>query len=96
MVVFNREDNNMSKKNSDKLGVISKVKQAVNDYVTVRKVRCQEVRDYFASEGESDPERLAAQKRRDQEFLRSLKKVGVGFIIFLSFYAFIKTVLGLW
>jgi hypothetical protein len=53
-------------------------------------------RDYFASEGDSDPERLEAQKARDQEFINSLKKVAIGFIIFLIFYVLLKTVLGLW
>ncbi|EMC20367.1 hypothetical protein NNC81_00105 [Streptococcus mutans] len=86
----------MSKKNPQKLGPIARRKQAINDYITIRKVRSQEVRDYFASEGESDPERLAAQKARDQEFLRSLKKLGIGFVVFLIFYAILKTVLGLW
>lgn len=86
----------MSKKNPQKLSPIARRKQAINDYITIRKVRSQEVRDYFASEGESDPERLAAQKARDQEFLRSLKKLGIGFVIFLIFYAILKTVLGLW
>lgn len=85
----------MSKKNPQKLGPIARRKQAINDYITIRKVRSQEVRDYFASEGESDPERLAAQKARDQEFLRSLKKLGIGFVVFLIFYAILKTVLGL-
>lgn len=55
----------MSKKNSSKLGPIARRKQAINHYVTIRKVRSQEIRDYFASEGESDTERLAAQKSPD-------------------------------
>lgn len=86
----------MSKRNPNKLGPIARRKQAINDYVTVRKVRNQEIRNYFASEGESAPERLAAQKERDQEFLRGLRKLGVGFIVFLVFYAILKTILGLW
>ncbi|CQR25128.1 hypothetical protein BN1356_01470 [Streptococcus varani] len=86
----------MTNKNPQKLGMIARRKQAIDQYITVRKVRSQEIRDYFASEGESDPERLAAQKARDQEFLRSLKKLGIGFIIFLLFYAILKTALGLW
>lgn len=96
MVESSRKGNNMSKKNPQKLGPIARRKQAINAYITIRKVRSQEVRDYFASEGESDPERLAAQKARDQEFLRSLKKFGIGFVIFLIFYAILRTVLGLW
>lgn len=86
----------MTNKNPQKLGMIARRKQAIDQYIAVRKVRSQEIRDYFASEGESDPERLAAQKARDQEFLRSLKKLGIGFIIFLIFYAILKTALGLW
>lgn len=86
----------MANKNPEKLGLIARRKQAFSQYIAVRKVRSQEIRDYFASEGESDPERLAAQKARDQEFLRSLKKLGLGFIIFLIFYVILKTTLGLW
>lgn len=96
MVESSRKGYNMSKKNPQKLGPIARQKKAINAYITIRKVRSQEVRDYFASEGESDPERLAAQKARDQEFLRSLKKLGIGFVIFLIFYAILRTVLGLW
>lgn len=65
----------MSKKDPQKLGPIARRKQAINNYITIRKVRNQEIRDYFASEEESDPDRLAEQKARDQEFLRSLKKL---------------------
>lgn len=86
----------MTNKNPQKLGMIARRKQAIDQYIAVRKVRSQEIRDYFASEGESEPDRLAAQKARDQEFLRSLKKLGIGFIIFLIFYAILKTALGLW
>lgn len=86
----------MSKKNPQKLGIIARCKQALNEYVAVRKLRMKEQRDYFASEGESDPQRLAAQKARDQEFLQGLKKLGIGFIIFLVIYGIIKTILGLW
>lgn len=86
----------MSNKNPNKLGPIARQKEAINNYVTVRKIKSQEIRNYFASEGESAPERLAAQKERDQEFLRGLKKLGIGFIVFLVFYAILKTILGLW
>lgn len=99
MAVFNKngKENRMSKKNTtNKLGLIDKRKQAINNYVAIRKVKSKEIRNYFASEGESDPERLAAQRQRDQEFLKSLKIAGIGFIIFLIFYAIIKTILGLW
>ena len=77
-------------------GPIASMKQSINEYIMVRKIRSKEIRDYFASEGESDPERLAAQRARDQEFLQSLKKLGIGCIIFLIFYAIIRTILGLW
>lgn len=50
---------------------------------------------YFASE-ESDPERLEAQKQRDQEFIQSLKKLGVAVLVFLVFYAILRTILNLW
>lgn len=79
-----------------KHGFIGRKKQAINDFITIRKVRMKEQRDYFASEGESDPERLAAQHKRDQEFIQSLKKIGIGFIVFLILYAILKTILGLW
>ena len=81
----------MSRKN-DGLGFFGRKKKAFDEYVLIRKTE----RDYFASEGESDPERLEAQKARDQEFVNSLKKVAIGFIIFLIFYVLLKTVLGLW
>lgn len=77
-------------------GPIARMKHSINEYIMVRKTRSKEIRDYFASEGESDPERLAAQRARDQEFLQSLKKLGIGCIIFLIFYAIIRTILGLW
>ena len=79
-----------------KRGFIGRKKQAINDFITIRKVRMKEERDYFASEGESDPERLAAQRQRDQEFIQSLKKIGIGVIILLIFYAILRTILGLW
>lgn len=85
----------MSSKN-DRLGYFGRKKQAFDEYVLITKAKMKAERDYFASEGESDPDRLAAQKARDQEFLESLRKVGIGFIIFLIFYALIKTILGLW
>ena len=72
------------------------VNKRLMTFVAIRKERMKEQRDYFASEGESDPERLAAQHKRDQEFIRSLKKIGIGFIIFLIFYAILRTILGLW
>lgn len=96
MEAFSRKDEGMSNKRQYKLGPIARRKQAINNYFTVRRIRNQEIREYFASEGESDPERLAAQEARDREFLKSLKKLGIGFIVFLMFYAVIKTILGLW
>ena len=74
----------------------NKVNMVRQKYVLIRKTRMKAERDYFASKGDSDPERLEAQKARDQEFLKSLKKVSIGFIIFLIFYVLLKTVLGLW
>ncbi|ETJ34968.1 hypothetical protein Q604_UNBC10622G0002, partial [human gut metagenome] len=47
-------------------------------------------------EGESDPERLAAQRERDKVFVQGLKKIGIGVILFLVFYAILRTILGLW
>ena len=85
----------MSRKN-DGLGFFGRKKKAFDEYVLIRKTRMKTERNYFASEGESDPERLEAQKARDQEFVNSLKKVAIGFIIFLIFYVLLKTVLGLW
>ncbi len=96
MAVSSRKGDDMSKKDPQKLGPIARRKQAINNYVTIRKVRNQEIRDYFASEEEPDPDRLAEQKARDQEFLRSLKKIGIGFVVFLIIYAILKTILGLW
>lgn len=95
MAVFNRKGDDMSKKDPKKLGPIARRKQSVNNYIMIRKVRNQAIRNYFASE-ESDPDLLAEYKERDQEFLRSLKKIGIGFVIFLIFYAILKTILGLW
>lgn len=70
MVVFsrNRKVTDMSNKNPNKLGPIERRKQAINNYVTVRKIKSQEIRDYFASDGESDPERLVAQKHVIKNF----------------------------
>ena len=70
----------------NKLGMIARTKQRFDQYVLIRKYRMQQERDYFASEGESDPKRLEAQKERDKEFLNGLKKIGIGFIVFLVFY----------
>ena len=83
------------KKAFDELTLSDRIRQN-NEYVLIRKTRMKAERDYFASEGDSDPERLEAQKARDQEFINSLKKVAIGFIIFLIFYVLLKTVLGLW
>lgn len=81
---------------NEKRGFIGRRKQAIDNFVAIRKERMKEQRDYFASEGESDPERLATQQKRDQEFIQSLKKIGIGFIIFLVFYSILRTILGLW
>lgn len=80
----------------NKSEMITRTKQKFDEYVLIRKYRMKQERDYFASEGESDPKRLEAQKERDKEFLNSLKKIGLGFIVFLVFYGILRTVLGLW
>ena len=80
----------------NKLGMIARTKQRFDQYVLIRKDRMQQERDYFASEGESDPKRLEAQKERDKEFLNGLKKIGIVFIVFLVFYGILRTILGLW
>ena len=87
---------NIQEEKTEKLGFFARRKRAVYHYVTIRKERSKEVRDYFASEGESDPERLAAQRERDKVFLQGLKKIGIGVILFLVFYAILRTILGLW
>ena len=54
-------------------------------------------KEYFSSEGESDPERLRAQEERDQEFIRSLKIAGIWIgIPFLLLYLLFMTMAGLW
>jgi hypothetical protein len=80
----------------NKSGMITRAKQKFDEYVLIRKYRMKQERDYFASEGESDPKRLEAQKERDKEFLNGLKKICLGFIVFLVFYGILRTILGLW
>lgn len=80
----------------NKSGMITRAKQKFDEYVLIRKYRMKQERDYFASEGESDPKRLEAQKERDKEFLNGLKKIGLEFIVFLVFYGILRTILGLW
>lgn len=96
MVVFIRKGDNMTYKKPQQLGPIERRKEAIQNYITVRKAKSQEIRDYFASEGESDPARLAAQQERDKEFIQSLKKVGVAAAAFTIFYLILRTILGLW
>ena len=36
------------------------------------------------------------KQERDKEFLNGLKKIGIGFIVFLVFYGILRTILGLW
>ena len=90
----------MSKKENsnkpEKIGLFSQLVLNWRVERMVHKIRAQEQKDYFASEGESDPKRLEAQKQRDQEFLAGLKKVGLFVIGFLIFYAILRTILGLW
>ena len=80
----------------NKSGMITRTKQKFDEYVLIRKYRMKQERDYFASEGESDPKRLEAQKERDKKFLNGLKKIGLGFIVFLVFYGILRTILGWW
>ena len=95
MAVLNKKGR-QTRMAKNKLGMIARTKQRFDQYVLIRKYRMKQERDYFASEGESDPKRLEAQKERDKEFLNGLKKIGLGFIVFLVFYGILRTVLGLW
>ena len=95
MAVLNKKGRQTSMA-KNKLGMIARTKQRFDQYVLIRKYRMKQERDYFASEGESDPKRLEAQKERDKEFLNGLKKIGIGFIVFLVFYGILRTILGLW
>lgn len=95
MVVSNKKGR-YSRMAKNKLGMIARTKQRFDQYVLIRKYRMKQERDYFASEGESDPKRLEEQKERDKEFLNALKKIGIGFIVFLVFYGILRTILGLW
>ena len=95
MAVLNKKGR-QTKMAKNKLGMIARTKQRFDQYVLIRKYRMKQERDYFASEGESDPKRLEAQKERDKEFLNGLKKIGIGFIVFLVFYGILRTILGLW
>lgn len=81
---------------TEKKGIFGRIREDFQQYIAIRKAIMQAEREYFASEGESDPKRLEAQRQRDKEFLQSLKKVGIGTVIFLLIYALMKTVLGLW
>lgn len=57
----------------------------------IRKAIMEREKAYFGSE-ESDPERLAAKKQRDKEFLEQLKIVAVIAIGFLIFYFILRTI----
>lgn len=79
------------------MGFIEKRKAKLHDYVTIRKEMGRRQKEYFSSEGESDPERLRAQEERDQEFIRSLKIAGIWIgIPFLLLYLLFMTMGGLW
>ncbi|HHT7812895.1 hypothetical protein [Streptococcus suis] len=80
----------------EKMGFFSRQRMALALYIAIRKERMKQERDYFASEGESDPERLEAQRQRDKIFLEELRKLGIGCLIFLLFYMVLRTILGLW
>ena len=95
MAVLNKKGR-QTRMAKNKLGMIARTKQRFDQYVLIRKYRMKQERDYFASEGESDPKRLEAQKERDKEFLNGLKKISIGFIVFLVFYGILRTILGLW
>ena len=95
MVVLNKKGRK-TRMAKNKLGMIARTKQRFDQYVLIRKYRMKQERDYFASEGESDPKRIEAQKERDKDFLNGLKKIGIGFIVFLVFYGILRTILGLW
>lgn len=79
-----------------KFGFFSRQKLALEAYVAIRKERMRQEREYFASDGPSDPERLKAQAERNRQFLKDLKKVGIVVFIFLLVYAIMRTILGLW
>lgn len=57
----------------------------------IRKAIMEREKAYFGSE-ESDPERLAAKKQRDKEFLDQLKIVAIIAIGFLIFYFILRTI----
>ena len=57
----------------------------------IRKAIMEREKAYFGSE-ESDPERLAAKKQRDKEFLDQLKTVAAIVIGFLIFYFILRTI----
>ncbi|MBF0699503.1 hypothetical protein [Streptococcus danieliae] len=76
-------------------GFVGRTVASVKSGIAIRKAVMEKEKSYFASE-ESDPERLEAQKQRDQEFIQSLKKLGVAVLVFLVFYAILRTILNLW
>lgn len=79
-----------------KQSFFSRQKLALEAYVAIRKERMRQEREYFASDGPSDPERLKAQAERNSQFLKDLKKVGIIVFVFLLVYAIMRTILGLW
>ncbi|HEL1237338.1 TPA: hypothetical protein TVN78_000954 [Streptococcus equi subsp. zooepidemicus] len=79
-----------------KQGFFSRQKLALEAYVALRKEWMRQEREYFASSGPSDPERLQAQAERNRQFLKDLKKVGIVVFTFLLVYAIMRTILGLW
>lgn len=79
-----------------KQGFFSRQKLALEAYVAIRKERMRQEREYFASDGPSDPKRLKAQAERNRQFLKDLKKVGIVVFVFLLVYAIMRTILGLW
>ncbi|MGT2930177.1 hypothetical protein ACVR1G_08130 [Streptococcus dentasini] len=79
------------------MGPIEKQKAKFHDYVVIRKEMGRRQKEYFASEGESDPERLRAQAERNEAFIRFLKKAGIWVgIPLILLYLLLKTMAGLW
>lgn len=79
----------------DKFGFVGRTVNSIKNGIAIRQAVMEKEIAYFASE-ESDPERLEAQKQRDLEFIQSLKKMGIGVLVFLVFYVILRTVLNLW
>lgn len=73
------------------MGFFEKHSAKLKNGWAIRKAIMEREKAYFGSE-ESDPERIAAKKQRDKEFLRQLKTVAVIVIGFLIFYFILRTI----